>query len=562
MFVSLNKKFIYTIAIFFLFTATLFLWTFYTVYGVQIQEEQKSTFLRNQQFIELLNENIHMRKEFRDLSKQNPEIKNSFDKDNVFISDTLDDKQVNELSKEKKRVEDLIKNYNSRYNALQEGLRIVLACSLLITLSILLLWFLIRKWIVNPINHLSFVSNKVSEGNLSIRVNLKDQRIFRDELDKLSITFNQMLENLENNVKEIKSKENFLQSLIDNIPDGIRVIDDDYNVIIANKEYYNQIGCEGLCNLQKCYKDSQNFQEPCPERLFTCPLNEIKTKNAKNVKVVQQFCNSPNRHLAINAAPMYLTTQEKDDKLYIVESIRDLSDDIKFSHQQKLSSLGFLATSVAHEMKNHLGSIRMIIEGLLEKYYKEKPDNDEEKQYLKLINNQLIECIRVPERLLKLSQYSQDDFQDVNCIDSIKEVIALLDYEAKKNGIIINSSMSKENILIKGSDADFKMIIINLALNAFKAMPHGGVLDISIKEHKNEKVTIIMIDNGIGIAKDKINRIFEPFYSSEKNSNKGTGLGLSIVKSIVEKFSGTINVSSQENQGTRFELTFQASDGK
>lgn len=562
MFVSLNKKFIYTIAIFFLFTATLFLWTFYTVYGVQIQEEQKSTFLRNQQFIEVLNENINMRKEFRDLYQKDTNIKNHFEEDGVLTLNNLDDKHFNELSKEKKRVEDLVKNYNSRYNTLQEGFRIVLACSLLIALSILLLWFLIRRWIVNPINHLSFLSNKVSEGDLSIRVNLKDQRIFKDELDKLSTTFNQMLDNLENNVKEIKSKENFLQSLINNIPDGIRVIDDDYNVIIANKEYYNQIGCNTICQLQKCYKDSQNFEEPCPERLFTCPLNEIKSKKSKNVKVVQQFCNSPNRHLAINAAPMYLSTLEQKDKLYIVESIRDLSDDIRFSHQQKLSSLGFLATSVAHEMKNHLGSIRMIIEGLLEKNYKDISDNNEEKQYLKLINNQLVECILVPERLLKLSQYSQDDFKDVNCIESIKEIIALLDYEAKKNGIIINFSFNKDNILIKGSEADFKMIIINLALNSFKAMLQGGVLNISIKESKNRNVTISIVDNGIGISKDNINRIFEPFYSSDKNSNKGTGLGLSIVKSIVEKFSGTINVSSQEKQGTCFELSFQASQAE
>lgn len=99
-------------------------------------------------------------------------------------------------------------------------------------------------------------------------------------------------------------------------------------------------------------------------------------KDEANVKVIQQFANEPGRHLAINAAPLYIDGQ----KTYIVEAIRDLSEDIRFSHQQKLSSLGFLATSVAHEMKNHLGSIRIIIEGLLTKFHNAPEDKKRRKK--------------------------------------------------------------------------------------------------------------------------------------------------------------------------------------
>lgn len=556
MFFSLNKKFLYTIAIFFLFTAIIFLYTFYIVYGNKIQEEQKSTILRNQQYLELLYENINLRKELHNYSiAQNGNT--GIEQNNyITIVRSLKDKQE-ELTREQQRTAQIVQNYDERYQAIHEGIRIVIASSFLIVLSMLLIWYLMQRWVLNPINKLAGISRKVSSGDFSIRVNLMEKHTFLDELDDLSITFNQMLDNIENNIKKIKSQETFLQSIIDSIPDGIRVIDDEGNIIIANQEYYRQIGSNENCIAQKCYKSSQDRNSLCPRSMFTCPLHEIKVNKAKNVKVIQQFSKFPNRHLAINAAPLFLDNK----KLYIVEAIRDLSEDIRFSHQQKLSSLGFLATSVAHEMKNHLGSIRMIIEGILDKYYQDK--DNEEKKYLTLINDQIVACTKVPERLLKLAQFSSEEKQDIDCISSINDVLALLDYEAKRNGVDIKFNYNADNIHISGSDSDFKMALINLIQNAFKAMPNGGNLQIDLNKNEQHIVSIEITDNGVGIKSDKINRIFEPFYSDGTNSRgRGTGLGLSIVKSIVENFNATIDVSSEEHKFTRFTLRFPRTDKK
>lgn len=556
MFFSLNKKFLYTIAIFFLFTAIIFVYTFYIVYGNKIQEEQKSTILRNQQYLELLYENINLRKELHNYSiAQNSNT--DIEQDNyITIARSLKDKQE-ELTREQQRTAQIVQNYDERYQAIHEGIRIVIASSFLIVLSMFLIWYLMQRWVLTPINKLASISRKVSSGDFSIRVNLMDKHIFLDELDDLSITFNQMLDNIENNIKKIKNQETFLQSIIDSIPDGIRVIDDEGNIIIANQEYYRQIGSSENCITQKCYKSSQNRNNLCPRSMFTCPLHEIKVNKAKNVKVIQQFSKFPNRHLAINAAPLFLDNK----KLYIVEAIRDLSEDIRFSHQQKLSSLGFLATSVAHEMKNHLGSIRMIIEGLLDKYYQNK--DNEEKKYLIMINDQIVACTKVPERLLKLAQFSSEEKQDIDCISSINDVLALLDYEAKHNGVNIEFNYNTDNIHISGSDSDFKMALINLTQNAFKAMPNGGNLQINLNKNEQDTVNIEIMDNGVGIQSDKINRIFEPFYSDGTNSRgRGTGLGLSIVKSIVENFNATIDVCSEEHKFTRFTLKFPRPDKK
>ena len=557
MFFSLNKKFIYTIALFFLFTATLFVFTFYNIYGSKLQKEQRSTFLRNQQYIELLYENINLRNALDNIITTNKIP--SGEKLNNLLKNKKDIRsQQEELSLERKKTAEMVQTYNERYEALQQAVRIVIFSSVLIILSMLLLWTLIKHWVIAPINKLAAASRQVAAGNFATRVNTFSHQVFTDEFDDLSHTFNQMLENIENGILEIKNKETFLQSLIDGIPDGIRVIDDNYNIIIANKEYYRQAGKKAQCS--KCYASSQNLKNPCPASLYMCPLQEINHKHLKKVKFVQQFAKYPNRHLSINAAPLTINTNGEQNS-YIVEVIRDLSDDIRFSHQQKLSSLGFLATSVAHEMKNHLGSIRMILEAILDKFYKDIPDDNEEKQYLSMINNQLISCINVPERLLKLSRYSNDDQQEIKYINSVKEVIDLLDYEAKRNGITVELNAPDENLSIIGFEADFKMAIINIIQNAFKAMPNGGKLRINTYQKDNGQNVLEIEDNGIGIPKDKINRIFEPFFSEGKNTqNKGTGLGLAIVKSIIEKINGTLSVRSQENKGTCFIMEFPASD--
>lgn len=552
MFFSLNKKFIYTIAVFFLFTAVIFVYTFYIVYGNKIQEEQKSTILRNQQYLELLYENINLRKDIHKIVTAGH--KNLISRENLAYAEgkhELQEKQE-ELSREQQRTAQIVQNYDERYQAISEGIRIAMASSLLIILSMFLIWYLMQRWVLTPINNLAAVSRLVSSGNYSSRVKLTGRHVFLDELDDLSKTFNQMLDNIENSIRQIKNQETFLQSIIDGIPDGIRVIDSEGNIVVANKEYYRQIGSETNCIGQKCYLSSQNRSTLCSKSMFTCPLHEIMNNGVGNVKVIQQFCGFPNRHLAINAAPLFIDGK----KMYIVEAIRDLSEDIRFSHQQKLSSLGFLATSVAHEMKNHLGSIRMIIEGLLDKFYKDKPENTEEKKFLTLINDELNVCVNVPERLLKLAQFSSDEHQSIDCISGIKDVLALLDYEAKRNGVNIDFRWAPEPIYITGSEGDFKMALINLVQNAFKAMPNGGNLKIEISQ--NRKIVEIKIcDNGIGIPSDKLNRIFEPFYSEGSNSrSRGTGLGLSIVKSIIENFNATISVTSEEKIGTCFTLNF------
>ena len=538
MYFSLKKKIFYTVFSLFVFMATLFLTMFMVIYTAKYSEDYHALSKRNQYVMSLLYDNITLQRSLNRLQG----------KSTLKESSALSDKQK-ELSREVKINEDLQKNFNEQSQAFVDGMKIIGISLALSLCSILGLGFVLQRWVISPINKLSDVAKLVSKGDFSHRIQVNKKQVFFDEFDTLTNTFNTMISNIENNIAEIKNSELFLQLLIDTIPDGIRVIDRNYNIVLSNQAYDKQFSALG--HTEKCFQ-AYGYDKPCPHGMFSCPLKEIKSAKNKSITMIQNIDNHP---LSINAAPLKVMATDGDkNDFFIIESIRDLSEDIRFSHQQKISSLGFLSTSVAHEMKNNLGSVRMILEALLEK--SETIDKQEYNKYIKLIYDQIIASVAIPERLLKLARNNVELKEVFDVRSAISEVMSLLDYEAKRNGVTIVQNFASTENNIDGNPADFKMIILNLAQNAIKAMPSGGELKIETDKDRNN-VFVDIKDTGVGISPEKIKHIFEPFYSEGQSSRlHGTGLGLAIVKALVDKYKGSISVSSIEGKGTSFEIKF------
>lgn len=533
MFFSLSKKILFTILAFLGLGAFLFIIFFDNAIGKKIRNEQSNLITRNQYVIELLNENISLRQKLEKLQSQT-------------ITDNSLSQKREELNREKRLNEELTQNYDESYATIQESLRILGVSAFLTLLSLTILWFLLKRWVITPVDKLTELSIDVANGNFSKRLKINKGH-FTDEFNTLMQTINFMLNNIENNINEIKEKEVFLQSLIDTLPDAIRVIDENYNIILYNKAYAEYIKKQYLYSSDKCYGAySKESQCPCSTSQYICPLKELKEKNKNSLKIIHSINNRP---LSINSARIHLNGQYG-----IVESIRDLSDNVNYSHQQKISSLGFLATSLAHEMKNNLGAINIILDGILQKYYTDT-NNTEEKQYLEMISEQIKDCIKVPERLLKISRNTEQVKTTFNIASEISDTLSLLDYEIKSKGIVLTQNFSNTKEKIYGNETDFKMIILNLVQNAIHAMPNGGTLEIKTNTNK-ENIIISVKDSGCGIPKSAIKHIFEPFFSASTSDEKrGTGLGLAIVKDLVVKLNAQISVSSQENVGTCFEIT-------
>lgn len=546
MFISLNKKILYSILVFLFVITCLFFLIFINFYARNLKDRQNSLYLRNQYVVDLLYDNISLQKQLAEIYEKYP---NALPKYRLQSASQGIDLTQKELSKEQQLNAELQKNYNNNKEAIKVGAQIIGFSLFIVVLFIFLLIFMLDYWVIRPIEKLIEISRKVSLGIFSSRITPQKGR-FQDEFDILYSAFNKMLDNVEYNIEETKSREIFLQKLIDAIPDGIRVIDKNYNVIMANSAFHSLLHLKKSCVGQKCYRAYNHNCEGCPQRQHACPIKELLLDTENNIEDFHTIHEVGKIPLYLNATSLHWS-KGNDSVYYIVEAFHDLSNDVRFSHQQKVSSLAFLSTSIAHEMKNNLGAIRMIFEGILSNYYSNVPDNDDQKKYLQMAYNQLVETIKTPERLLRLARYSDNEEVEINVEDAIKDMLLMIDYDAKRHGIAIKTQL-EQNVKFSGNDADFKMIILNLSQNAIKAMPEGGELFLGARS-KNNNVYLTIRDTGIGIDDDKLKHIFEPFYSANDNA-KSSGLGLAIVSSLIEKMRGRIRVKSKIGKGTEFSI--------
>ena len=407
-------------------------------------------------------------------------------------------------------------------------------------------WHFMSRHVLRPVEHLRNMSDQLAQGNLQARVNLNSG----DEFEILGCSFNIMAERLDKSLQQLLENEDYLQALIDAIPDGIRVIDENYKVVHSNTAYQTELGQSEHSRKQAlCYRSSHHRDAPCPPTLMTCPVHELQ-QNPGPVKTMQHFKRADGSEFEVQVFAALLKTS-RDTKTMVVESIRNLSEDIQFSHEQKLSAVGQLATGVAHEIHNPLSSIRMALKHALSKLDEDGDKNEDISDYLRLVDGEIDKCIDVTRRLLDLSSFGGEKMQLVDINVAVEETLSLLRYEAEQKNITVTLELSKAPLRILAANQDIRMLILNLAQNAFHSMPEGGELTISTSTH-NDETYLRVCDTGVGIRPEHRAHIFDPFFSYRADSAQGTGLGLTICQSIVQRYHGRIEVKQASPHGSCF----------
>lgn len=420
-------------------------------------------------------------------------------------------------------------------------------------------WWFIRRYVIRPVEHLSDVSLRLSQGDLDARTRLGGQ----DEFSALAHRFNRMAEHLKGKLAELEDKEVFLQGLVDAIPDGIRVIDEDYRVVLSNVTYRRQHGFAPDRPVPElCYSATHGRDSPCPEALTLCTLKEVNATE-KPLRVVHRHQSPDGEELDVEiyAAPMRVVHGGVPRRM-VVESIRDLEQQVRFSHEQRLSELGRLAAGVAHEIHNPLAAVRMALHAA-EDALQSDADPAQVSEYLTLVDQEVVKCNEVTERLLKLSMPPSSQTELVALDQVVGETLKLLVWETDHRGVRLELDVEEPPLRVLASDSDLRMMTLNLAQNAVHAMPGGGVLSVRCRREEGH-VAVLFQDTGVGIDPRVQPHIFEPFFSRRADGQRGTGLGLSITKAIVEGHGGTIRVESNPSpgagQGTRFTVIFPDAD--
>jgi len=453
----------------------------------------------------------------------------------------------------------LLVDYNAepmRNEVLGSTLLLMGSGALIVLVNITGGWWFMRRFVLKPLRVLSQASTSLSHGHLSTRVELHGD----DELTDLGNTFNQMADNLQLMLAKLEAKEAFLKNLLNAIPDGVRVIDQDYRVVMANDAYYHQLKAQpGIHSGRLCYECTHARKEPCPPTLHTCPL-EVILKSEEPVKALHRHVATDGSELDVEiyAAPVYVE-EGGQARTLIVESIRDLAEKVMYSHEQKLSEIGKLAAGVAHEIHNPLATVRFALHSAQHSLAASDTDMASINRQLELLDKEIDKCIDVTHRLLRLSATPSPHAELVDVNDAVFETLSLLRWEAEHDNIELVSVPAPGSPRVMATDSEIRMVALNLAQNAFHAMPDGGRLMTSI-ESKDGSVLIVFIDTGVGIPPEDMQRIFDPFYSRRANNTSGTGLGLSISRSIVEQYNGTLTVTSTVGTGSTFIVSLPDAD--
>ena len=415
-------------------------------------------------------------------------------------------------------------------------------------------WWFIGRAVLTPVSRLVAGAEGLATGRLDTRVAATG----RDEIGKLGDIFNRMADSLAHHVRAVREQEALLQSVIDAVPDGIRVIGEDFKILLANRTYSQQLGHAGGETLQvPCHRSSHGRDHPCPPTLITCPLVEIG-KTGQPVKTIQQFTrrDGTSYHVEIYGAPMRVSIGGAE-RTFIVESIRDLAKQVEYSHEQKLATLGQLAAGVAHEIRNPLASIRIALDTLFRDGAHREDENLYE--YLQLVNRQMDKCIDITERMLRLSALPGQFPELVSINRAIEETTSLMRLEASQLGVIIDLALDAADVRVMAADSEIRMVIVNMIQNAFHAIVEPGSIRIASRAD-GERATMEFADTGTGIRPEYLPYIFDPFFSRRADGAQGTGLGLSICRAIVEHWGGAIRVESRLGEGTRFTVSFPDAD--
>lgn len=382
------------------------------------------------------------------------------------------------------------------------------------------------KVIVYPIKELEKVTAKIASGNLNKRAVVGSY----DEIGVLAQTFNNMADQLEIKINDSLDKQNKLEAILESMESGVIAVDNNEKIILSNPYSKRLFDLEGDVigkKISACIIDYDliNF------------IREVPDIGSKEIKLFHPV----EREIRVKKAPII---SEGKSQIGIVITLQDITDIKRLENMRS----EFVA-NVSHELKTPLTSIKGFSETL--RYV---DDFETKNKFLNIIDKEaerltnLISDILVLSNIENLNRMDNGKFKPREVIENIIDIVKR---EADKKQINIEFINEFDGNIV-GSKDKFHQLALNLIENAIKYSNENGNVKIITTSNK-EYFIFKVIDDGIGIPKNDIPRIFERFYRVDKSrSTRGTGLGLAIVKHIVKLFNGDITVDSEVGVGSSF----------
>ena len=358
----------------------------------------------------------------------------------------------------------------------------------------------------------------------------------KEQARKMDLELKETNAQLELALREQEHTSLHLKSILDTLKTGIMVVDLEGRIIEMNPAFKNILG------LKKSAKKFQNLQLDAGVYAFIerC-LQNTHVRLPREELVIEKDGKEFSLELSFS-----LVRSVQGPILSVLILISDMTVFNRLKNQSnrtaRLAAMGEVAAELAHEIRNPLGSIKLFATLLLQDLEEGRTSPHLAEQIVKAV--QTIDT--TVSNMLTYSADVETSGQPVCLGDLVEECLPLFAMERTQKQINLQMELPGQALWVKGDSHLLKQMILNLCLNAVKAMDKNGNFLLSLSR-REDYVDLIIKDDGCGIPTSHLHKIFDPFFSTFSG---GTGLGLSVVNQIVEKHHGAIDVQSEVGKGT------------
>ncbi len=447
---------------------------------------------------------------------------------------------------------------------------------------------LLAQWMLRPIHVIQSGLTRLGRGELDVRLDLPEQ-----EFRGLGTSFEAVSAQLSAmgragagaggaaGAPPPTSTPTDLESVMDNLEDAVALFSPRGDLIFSNKAmgaWLTELGPGGP-------PDAHATTEPLSALPPTHPVRQLVERTIAGRKSRGPISIAvPAGSIAAIGAADAPHEAEALERLLMTHAIEDtngrflgamlvarnlgylshIHTTLKYS--RKLAALGRLMAGVAHEVKNPLNAMTIHLELLKQKLAKqqqlvaaggapgdEAPATAGIMKHVNIISSEIRRLDEVVVGFLKFARPDELKLQPVHLGSLLTDVAAAVAPEAETRGIVLRTESQEAVPEINADPGMLRQAVLNLALNACQAMPHGGTLRIGCRTASRGRVQIDVEDTGVGIPPEDLGRIFDLYFTTKE---KGSGIGLSMVYRIVQLHDGEVEVESTPGRGTKFRLLF------
>lgn len=355
----------------------------------------------------------------------------------------------------------------------------------------------------------------------------------QERIDYLTKELERTNAELKKSLEEKERTNNFLKTILNSIDEAIIVLDREKRVLMVNE------GARKLLNIIESNFVGKHFSE----------IGINIRKEGENQYLIRDEKQTP---VIYSEYPVKKENREENGLIVVMKDISKIKEmENHYERNKRLIAMGEMAAKIVHEIRSPLCSIELFASLL-------KEDNDLDKK------NELVEGIiggigslnNILSNMLYFARERKVRARDVYLPSLIDEMIELFKPFLTKKKIKIKKKVEKMNLFC---DPDLmKQAVFNILQNAYYAVDYEGLIEVFLKKD-GEYIVLSIKDNGHGISRDNLNRIFDPFYTTR---DSGTGLGLAITLKIIEAHKGFIEVISEVGRGSEFKIFLLSQGGK